>query len=144
VRAVSDECIGCGTCNRVCDTEIDVLGELQAHGEVRSTNSTVCFKCTDACAKGAIAYTLRRTDASMSPKAAARAERQTAKRRKISAFDVIIAVLWMSVVLGVSFAGLRENSPQEIKVLMTPGLLLIFYGLVLLGQRIWEKGRQAQ
>ena len=57
---------------------------------------------------------------------------------------MIIAVLWMSVVLGVSFAGLRENSPQEIKVLMTPGLLLIFYALVLLGQRIWEKGRQAQ
>ena len=77
-------------------------------------------------------------------KAAARAERQTAKRRRISAFDVIIAVLWMSVVLAFSFAGLRENAPQEIKVLMTPGLLLIVYGLVLLGQRIWEKGRQPQ
>jgi polyferredoxin len=143
VRSVSDECIGCGTCNRVCDMEIDVLGELQAHGEVRSTNCTVCFKCTDACSTGAIAYTLRRADASMSPEAAARAVRQTAKRRKISAFDAIIAVLWIGVVLGVSVAGLRDNSPQEIKVLMTPGLLLILYALALLGQRIWEKGRQA-
>jgi polyferredoxin len=123
--------------------EIDILGELQAHGEVYSTNCTVCFKCTDACAKGAIAYTLRRTDASISPKAAARAERQTAKRRKTSAFDVIVAVLWVSVVLGISFAGLRESSPQEIKVLMTPGLLLILYALVWLGQRIWGEGRQA-
>lgn len=138
VRLVSDECIGCGTCTRVCDMEIDVLGELQAHGEVRSTDCTVCFKCTDECAKGAIAYTLRRKEATMSPEAAARAERQTLKRRRLSAFDVIIAALWMSVVLSFSFAGLREDSPQEIKVLMTPGLLLIFYGLALLGRKLWE------
>jgi polyferredoxin len=142
VRLVSDECIGCGTCNRVCDMEIDVLGELQAYGEVRSTNCIVCFKCTDECSKGAIAYTLRRTAASMSPEAAARAERQTSKRRKLSAFDAIVALLWMTVVLTVSLAGLRDNSPQEIKVLMTPGLLLIFYGLALLGQKFWGRRKQ--
>jgi ferredoxin-type protein NapH len=136
VRLVTDDCIGCGTCTRVCDMEIDVLGELKAHAEVRSTNCTVCFKCIDECPKGAIAYALRRRESLLSPEATARAERQTAKRRKLSASDLIIAVLWMSVVLAVSFAGLRENSPQEIKVLMTPGLLLILYGLVLLGKRI--------
>jgi ferredoxin-type protein NapH len=137
VRLVNDRCIGCGACTRACDMEIDVLGELQAHGEVRSTNCIVCFKCSDECTQGALAYTLRRTGASLSPAAAARAGRQTARRRKLSAFDVTIAALWMSVVLAVSFAGLRDNSPQEIKVLMTPGLLLIFYGLALLGRKLW-------
>jgi hypothetical protein len=47
------------------------------------------------------------------------------------------------MVLTVSFAGLQGSSPQEIKVLMTPGLLLIFYGAALLGKKLWEKRRQA-
>jgi len=143
VRLVSDVCVGCGTCSRVCDMEIDVLGELQAYGEVRSTNCNVCLKCTDECAKGAIAYTLRDTQASMPSEAAGRAKRQTSKRRKLSVFDVIIAMLWMSVVLTVSFAGLSQNPPQEIKVLMTPGMLLIFYGLALLGRRLWVRRKPA-
>ena len=145
VRLVNDGCIGCGTCNRVCDMEIDVLGELKTHGEVRSTNCIVCFKCTDECSKKAIAYTFRRTDISMSPEAMVRAERQTFKRRKLSAFDAIIALLWVSVVLAFSFAGLRQNAPQAIKVLMTPGLLLVFYGLALIAKQAWGKyGRAKQ
>jgi polyferredoxin len=144
VRLLNNDCIGCGTCTRVCDMEIDVLGELKAHGEVRSTNCTVCLKCTDECPTGAIAFTLRRQDVSLSPKAATLAERQTTRRRQLSALDLSIAALWLSVVLAVSFAGLRDNSPQEIKVLMTPGLLLISYGVALLGKRLWEKRRQAQ
>jgi len=66
----------------------------------------------------------------MSPEAVVRAERQTAKRRKLSAFDAITVLLWVSVVVVFSLAGLRQNSPQAIKVLMTPGLLLIFSSLV--------------
>jgi polyferredoxin len=139
VRLVSDGCIGCGTCNRVCDMEIDVLGELKTYGEVRSTNCIVCFKCTDECSKEAIAYTFRRPDISMSPEAAARAERQTSKRRRHSAFDTVIALLWVSVVLTFSLAGLRQNAPQTIKVLMTPGLLLVFYGLALIAKKGWDK-----
>lgn len=139
VRLTSDGCIGCGTCNRVCDMEIDVLDELRTYGKVCSTNCTVCFKCTDECSQKAIAYTFRRASISMSLEAAARAERQTSKRRKLSAFDVIIALLWVSVVLTFSVAGLRQNSPQEIKVLMIPGLLLAFYGLALIAKKAWGK-----
>jgi polyferredoxin len=137
VRLMNGGCIGCGTCNRVCDMEIDVLGELKTHGEVRSTNCIVCFKCTDECPKEAIAYAFHRASTSMSPEAAALAERQTSKRRKLSPFDAIITLLWISVVLTVSLAGLRQNAPQEIKVLMTPGLLLAFYGLALIARRAW-------
>ena len=139
VRLTNDGCIGCGTCNRVCDMEVDVLGELKTYGEVRSTNCIVCFKCTDECSKEAIAYTFRRASISMSPEAATRAERQTSNRRKLSGFDASIALLWMSVVLTFSLAGLRQNSPQEIKVLMTPGLLLAFYGLALIAKTAWGK-----
>jgi polyferredoxin len=145
VRLVNDDCIGCGTCNRVCDMEIDVLGELNNYGEVRSTNCIVCFECTDECSQEAIAYTFRRPNTSLSPEAAVRAERQTSKRRKLSAFDVVIALLWMSVVLAFSFAGLRQSAPQAIKVLMTPGLLLVFYGLALIARKAWGKyGRAKQ
>ena len=137
VRLVKRNCIACGACNRVCDMEIDVLGELKAYGEVRSTNCIVCFKCTDACSEGAIGYTFRRTGVSMSSEAAVRAERQTAKRRKLSAFDAIIVLLWVSVAVGFSLVRLPQNAPQAIKVLMTPGLLLIFYGLALIGRKAW-------
>jgi hypothetical protein len=125
--------------------KIDVLGELKTYGEVRSTNCTVCLKCTDECSKDAVSYTFRHPNTSMSPEAAVRAERQTSKRRKLSAFDVVIALLWMSVVLAFSVAGLRQNAPQAIKVLMTPGLLLVFYGLALLAREAWRKyGRVKQ
>jgi polyferredoxin len=144
VRLVSEECIGCGTCIRVCDMEIDVLGELKTYGEVRSTNCTVCLKCTDECSKDALAYSFRHPNTSMSAEAAVRAERQTAKRRKLSVFDVVVALLWMSVVLAFSVAGLRQNAPQAIKVLMTPGLLLVFYGLALLARKAWRKIRRVR
>jgi hypothetical protein len=45
----------------------------------------------------------------------------------------------VSVVLTFSLAGLRQNSPQAIKVLMTPGLLLAFYGLALIARKGWDK-----
>ena len=125
--------------------EIDVPGELERYSEVRSTNCNVCLKCTDQCPNDAIAFTLRRTGISMSPEAATRANRLTIKRRKFSAFDAIIALLWIGVVLAFSIAGLRQNSPQAIKALMTPGLLLVFYGLALIGRKAWNKyGRVKQ
>jgi hypothetical protein len=35
------------------------------------------------------------------------------------------------------FSGARANAPQEIKVLMSVGLLLIVYGFVWLGKKGW-------
>jgi hypothetical protein len=46
------------------------------------------------------------------------------------------------VVLCFSVAGLRQNSPQAIKALMTPGLLLVFYGLALIVKKGWQKFRK--
>jgi polyferredoxin len=144
VRFKTDDCIGCGRCIRVCDMEIDVTGELQRYGEVRSTNCNVCFKCIDECPNNATVYTLRRTGIKMSPVSATRAKRLTSKRRKLSTFDVIIASLWIGVVLAFSVAGLRQNAPQEVKVLMTPGLLLVFYGLALTTRKVCNKYRQVK
>jgi polyferredoxin len=141
VRLASDNCIGCGKCARVCDMEINVPGELESYGEVRSTYCNVCLKCIDECSNEAIAYTMRRPRISMSLRAATNAKRISAKRRKLSKFDIAIALLWVSVVLTFSATGLRQNAPQEIKVIMTPGLLLILYGLALIAQRMWNKLR---
>jgi polyferredoxin len=145
VRLVSDECLGCGKCNRSCDMQVDVMGELKIHGEVRSLNCIRCLKCTDKCPPGAIAFSLSRKEASLSADAAARAERMSLKRRRLSAFDVAIAVLWIGVVLSINLTGVRQNTPQEIKVLMTPGLLLIIYGLALIAQKAWSRfGKREQ
>ncbi|MEA3341215.1 MAG: 4Fe-4S binding protein [Chloroflexota bacterium] len=139
VRLVSDGCIGCGKCNRSCVMEVDVLGELNAHGEVRSLDCIRCLKCTDECPEGAIAFTLKRTQASLSADAATRAERGSLKRRKLSAFDVVITVLWVGVTLSLAFSGVRQNASQAMKSLMTPGLLVLIYGLVWLGQKAWSR-----
>jgi hypothetical protein len=82
---------------------------------------------------------LSRKEASLSADAAARAEGASLRRRKPSAFDAAIAALWIGVVLSINLAGVRENTPQEIKALMTPGLLLIMYGLVLIAQKAWSE-----
>lgn len=70
--------------------------------------------------------------------AAVRAERSTLKRRKLSAFDVAIMVIWVGVSVFFFFSGARANAPQEIKVLMSVGLLLIVYSAVWLGQKSWN------
>jgi len=139
VRLVNDECIGCGKCNRVCDMQVDVMGNLNVNGEVSSSDCIVCLKCTDVCPTDAIALSLRRHDASLPAEAAARAERATLKRRKLSAFDVAIAVIWVGVSVFFFFSGARATAPQEIKVLMSVGLLLIVYGVVWLGKKGWNR-----
>jgi len=137
VRLVNDECIACGKCNRTCDMQVDVMGELETHGEVRSLNCIRCLKCTDECPKGAIAFSLSRREASLSADAAARAERASLKRRKHSAFDVTIAVLWIGVTLVFALTGVNQSAPQEIKAFMTVGLLLVIYGFVWIVQKAW-------
>jgi len=139
VRLVNDECIGCGMCNRACAMQVDVMGDLNKYGKVFSSNCIACLKCTDACPTDSIELSFRGAVTSLSAEAAARAERSSLKRRKLSAFDVAIAVLWISTSVGVTLAGFNQNAPQEMRVLMTPGLLLVFYGLVWLGQKTWSK-----
>jgi polyferredoxin len=138
VRLVNNECIGCGKCNRVCDMQVDVMGDLKACGEVHSSDCIVCLKCTDACPTDAIALSLRRHDAALPAEAATRAERSTLKRRKLSSFDVAIVVIWVSVSVFFFFSDARAAAPQEIKVLMSVGLLLIVYSVVWLGKKGWS------
>jgi polyferredoxin len=139
IRLVNDECIGCGMCNRACEMQVDVMGDLNSYGKIHNSNCIVCLKCTDACPTYSIVLNLRRKVTSLSADAAARAERSSLKRRKLTAFDVAIAVLWIGTSVSINLAGINQNAPQEMKVLMTPGLLLLFYGLVWLGQKIWSR-----
>jgi len=139
IRLVNDECIACGKCNRGCDMQVDVMGELEAHGEVRSLDCIRCMECTDVCPTGAIAFSLRRKEASLTEDAAGRARRSSLKRRKLSAFDVAIAALWIGATLTISFSDIRQSAPQEIKALMTPGLLILTYGFVLIIQKAWSR-----
>jgi hypothetical protein len=71
--------------------------------------------------------------------ARSRAERSTLKRRQLSVFDVAIAMLWIGTSVSINLAGINQNAPQELKVLMTPGLLILCYGLVWLGQKFWSR-----
>ena len=130
VRLVSDECIGCETCNRSCDMQVDVIGELNAYGEVRDLNCIRCLKCTNECPNGAISFNLSRRVGVLSADVVARVKQASLKRRILSGFDVAITVLWVGVIVVMNLAGVRQNAPQEVKVLMGPGLLILAYGLV--------------
>ena len=137
-RLITDDCTGCGRCTKVCDMEIDLTGELERFGEVRSTYCNVCFKCSDECPQNALVYTLRRPNIHMSPQAVAIAKKLLPERRNSSIFDLSITIFWSSIVLIFFLTGIRQNAPQEIKTIMTPGLLLTIYGLALLGRKIWR------
>jgi len=139
VRLVNDECIGCGMCNRACEMQVDVIGDLKTFGKVHSSNCIVCLKCTDECPTDSIDLRLRRKVTSLSADAAARAELSSLKRRTISAFDVTITVIWVGVSLYFFFSGARATSPQEIQIFMSVGLLLIVYSLVWAIWKTWNK-----
>jgi polyferredoxin len=130
VRLINDECIGCGTCNRSCEMQVDVMGELKKQGEVRDLNCIRCLKCTDDCPRGAISFNLNRTIGTLSAEVASRVEQASLKRRKPSGFDVAITALWVGVIVIINLAGVRQNAPQEIKALMGPGLLILVYVVV--------------
>ncbi len=140
VRLVNDNCNGCGTCNRTCDMQVDVLGELKTHGEVLSSNCIRCLKCTNECPTGAIGFNFNRKETSLSDDASSKAERISLKRRRLSAFDIAITSLWASIMMIFFFLGFQSSS-QEIKVLMTPGLLLVTFGLVWIVQKAWSRNK---
>jgi len=139
VRLINNECIGCGKCNRACDMRVDVMENLKTHGKVSSSACIVCLKCTDACPTDSIALSLRRHRASLPAEAVTRAERSTLNRRKLSAFDVSIAVIWVGISLFFFSSGMRASAPQEVKVIMSVGLLLVVYALVWFLWKTWKK-----
>ena len=141
VQLVSDTCTGCGRCNRSCALQVDVMGELVAHGEVRSLNCIRCLKCTNECPEGAIAFSLSRREASLSADATGRAKRISLVRRRLSSFDVTIAVLWIGTAVIFNFTGMNRDAPMEMKASMTAGLLLVIYGIVWIVQKVWGKLR---
>jgi len=139
VRLVNEECNGCGKCNRVCDMQVDVMNNLSTYRQIQSADCIRCLKCIDECPKGAIAYEMLPVkDVCLSTDASSRATRATLKRRRLSAFDVSIVVLWVGLTLFFTFTA-RQSAPQEMKAAMAAGLLLIIYALVLVVQRVWYR-----
>ena len=75
---------------------------------------------------------------SLNTYAAYRAEKSSRKIRKLSAFDIAIAAIWISITLFFTFTT-RQAAPQEIKVTMAAGLLLVTYSVVWLLEKIWQR-----
>ena len=84
-----DDCIGCETCNRSCDMGVDVIGELNAHGEVRDLNCIRCLKCTDECPKGAISFNLSRRVGALSTDGSARVKLASLKRARAQTIYIL-------------------------------------------------------
>jgi polyferredoxin len=130
IRLTNDDCIGCETCNSTCDMHVDVVGELKNFGEVRNLNCIRCFKCTDNCPQDSISFNFSRGNGVLSSIVADRVEKASLNRRKSSGFDISIAALWIGIIVVMNLIGVRQNAPQELKVLMGPGLLILIYSLV--------------
>jgi polyferredoxin len=145
VRLVNQECNGCGKCNRLCEMQVDILGNLKDQGQINSSDCIRCLKCADGCPTGAIAFSMRRKrNVSLNADAAGRAVQASLKRRQPSAFDLTIAGLWIVVTLFFTFTA-RQGAPQELKVTMAAGLLLVIYGVVWLMQKGWSRfGRKGR
>ena len=131
MRLISSKCTGCGICDRSCDMQIDVSKELSKFGKVKSLDCIYCFKCSDACPQGAIAFSMKSTTAKMEEKAINIIEKRTMKIRKQSIFDIIIVILWSVVSILIAFSGIRENSMLgDLKTIMNVVLLfVIFFGV---------------
>lgn len=139
VRLVSEECNGCGKCNRVCEMQVDVLGNLKDHGQIVSSDCTRCLKCSDECPMGAIAFRMRqKSNVRLSADAASKAEKASLKRRQLSAFDITITVLWFGVTLSLLFNA-DPHAPQAMRITMAAVPLLVIYGMVWLGQNAWHR-----
>jgi len=139
VKLVNAKCNGCGKCTRVCDMQVDVLGNLQSYGQVISTDCIRCLKCTDECPTGAIAFQLlRKGNVTLGTEAVGRAEQAALKRRRMAALDITIAVFWIGITLFFTFTS-RQGVSQEIKVTMAAGLLLISYSVVRVAQKAWRR-----
>ena len=119
--------------------QVDVLGNLHRYGQVNSSDCIRCLKCTDECPTGAIAFhMLRKGNIRLSLDAAARAEKVSLERRRLSALDVTISLMWIGITLFFTFTA-RQSASQEIKVTMAAGLLLMIYGLVRIAQKVWHR-----
>jgi ferredoxin-type protein NapH len=139
VRLVNGNCTGCGKCNRVCAMQVDVMGSLRTRGQVDSPDCIRCLKCTDACPKGAIAFRMRSPgDVALNATAAARMEKASLERGRLSAIDVAVVVLWVGVTLFFTLTA-RQGAPQEVKVAMSAGLLLMIYAAVRVAQKSWHR-----
>jgi polyferredoxin len=139
VRLVNDKCIGCGKCSLVCDMKVDVMHELRTHGEVKNSNCIRCLECTDECPEDSISFSLRNKGLSLSSNAIVRAGKTSLKYRNRSFFDVTIIVLWISISVTTNLAGFSQDAPQEVKILMSAGLLLVIYGLVWMVKKLWTR-----
>jgi len=138
VQLVSEACTGCGKCNRVCDMQVDVLGNLNNYGQVNSIDCIRCLKCTDECPINAIAFRMGKQGRfSLDAEAANRAEKLSMKRRRLSGLDIVITVLWSGITLLFTLTA-RQAAPQEVKVTMAAGLLLVIFGLVWAGYKAWQ------
>jgi ferredoxin-type protein NapH len=138
VKLVNEECNGCGKCTRVCDMQVDVLGNLKTYGQVTSSDCIRCLKCTDECPTGAIAFRMQRIrNVTLSIDAIVRAEKASLKRRRLSAFDISIAILWIGITSFMTFTA-RQSISQELKVTMAAGLLLIIYVMIRIARKLWR------
>lgn len=119
--------------------QVDVLGDLHRYGQVNSYECIRCLKCTDECPTGAIAFQmLRNGNIRLNTDAAIRAETATLERRRLSVLDVVISLMWIGTTLFFTFTA-RQSAPQEIKVTMAAGLLLVIYCVVRITQKGWSR-----
>ena len=55
-----------------------------------------------------------------------------------------MVAIWTVVIVAIAWSGLRQNTPIEIKTVMTVGMLIAVYGVTLALRRIWDSRKTTQ
>ncbi len=76
---------------------------------------------------------------SLSAEAAERADQASLMRRSISGFDWAITGLWTAITVFFTFMGFSKNIPQETKVTMAPGLLLVVFSVAFIARKAFAR-----
>jgi len=56
IKAQRDECIGCRSCEEVCDMGIPIARMVKEKGQIRTIECMGCGRCVNTCPQNALSF----------------------------------------------------------------------------------------
>ena len=140
LRAVNESCDSCNECNRVCFMGIDVVGELQQHGQVQDSPCIKCMTWLDACHTDTIGHTWKTPAMLDIPRE--QPARPWRKRMAPFAADLLLGACVVAAFALVPWEVIRAFTGEDGEGFMLVVPLVLFAGLAV--PNAWRKSRTPQ